>query len=306
MAKRRKTKKTQRQRSEKRQQKGTAREHSSATHALGGLNKVIFGLTLVGVALTAYLTAVKVFGTTPLYCGSESSCDIVQSSRWSTLLGLPLSFWGFLTYVALATLVWRMRRRRSAWVHATFVACIGVAVSIYLTAISVLVIQATCLYCLASFAVVTAIFALLCWTKPAQMPGFQWKTWLPATVLSAVLAVTALHLHYSGLFDPAAGPEKPYLAALATHLQESGAKFYGAYWCPRCQEQKALFEASAERLPFVECRPGGPNGPVTVSCAAKNIDNYPTWIIDGRRYLGIRDPKALATHSGFQWKEPSP
>jgi len=305
MAKNRKGRKSHRHRSEKRHPKNAAQAHTAQTHVRSGLNRVIFGLSVVGMALTAYLTTVKWFGTMPLYCGNESSCDIVQSSRWSTLLGLPLSFWGFLTYAALATLVWKMRRRRSIWVHAAFVACIGVGVSIYLTAISVLVIQATCMYCLASFAIVTAIFVLLCWTKPQQIPGFQWKTWLPATALSAVLAVTALHLHYSGVFDPAAGPEKPYLAALAAHLEESGAKFYGAYWCPRCQEQKELFEASAKRLPYVECKPGGPSGPETVSCAAKDIDNYPTWIIDGRRYVGVRDPKALATHSGFRWKEPS-
>ena len=305
MAKNRKGRKSHRHRSEKRHPKNAAQAHTAQTHVRSGLNRVIFGLSVVGMALTAYLTTVKWFGTMPLYCGNESSCDIVQSSRWSTLLGLPLSFWGFLTYAALATLVWKMRRRRSIWVHAAFVACIGVGVSIYLTAISVLVIEATCVYCLASFAIVTAIFALLCWTKPEQIPGFQWKTWLPATALSAALAVTALHLHYSGVFDPAAGPEKPYLAALAAHLEESGAKFYGAYWCPRCQEQKELFEASAKRLPYVECKPGGPSGPETVSCAAKNIDNYPTWIIDGRRYVGVRDPETRATHSGFRWKEPS-
>jgi uncharacterized membrane protein len=270
------------------------------------LNWVILGLCVAGMALTAYLTAVKWFGTTPLYCGNESSCDIVQSSRWSTLLGFPLSFWGFLTYTVLASLVWKMRRRRALWVHAAFVACIGVGVSIYFTAISVLEIEATCMYCLASFAILTAIFALLCWTKPEQIPGFQWKTWIPVAVFSAAFAVTALHLHYSGVFDPAVGPEKPYLAALADHLEKSGAKFYGAYWCPRCQEQKALFEASAKRLPYVECKPGGPKGPEALTCASKNIKNYPTWIIDGRRYVGVRNPKALAADSGFQWKEPAP
>ena len=306
MAKNRKGRKGRRHRSEKRHQKDAARVHTPETHGPSGLNSVIFGLSVLGIGLTAYLTAVKWFGTMPLYCGNQSSCDIVQSSRWSTLLGLPLSFWGFLTYAALATLVWRMRRRRSAWVHAALVACMGVGISIYLTAISVLVIEATCVYCLASFAIVTTIFALLCWAKPEQIQGFQWKTWLPATALSVVIAVTALHLHYSGMFDPAAGPEKPYLAALATHLEKSGAKFYGAYWCPRCREQKELFEASAKRLPYVECSPGGPGSPITVSCAAKEIDNYPTWIIDGQKYVGVREPKVLATHSGFQWKEPSP
>ncbi|MDX2315659.1 MAG: vitamin K epoxide reductase family protein [Gammaproteobacteria bacterium] len=306
MAKNRKQRKSHKHGGDKHRNKAAVHAHTSQSRDSTVLNTVIFGLCVVGMALTAYLTTVKWFGATPLYCGLESSCDVVQSSRWSTLFGLPLSFWGFLTYAALATLLWRMRRRRSAWVHAAFVACIGVGVSIYLTAISVLEIQATCIYCLASLGLLIVIFALLCWTKPEQIQGFQWKTWLPATALSAAIAVGVLHLHYSGVFDPAAGPEKPYLAALATHLEKSGAKFYGAYWCPRCQDQKALFEASANRLPYVECSPGGPGSPLTVSCAAKEIGNFPTWIINGRRYVGVREPKALATHSGFRWKEPSP
>lgn len=258
------------------------------------------------MVLTAYLTAVNWLGATPLYCVKESSCDIVQSSRWSTLLGLPLSFWGFLTYAALTALVWRMRRRRSTWVYATFVACIGVGISIYLTAISVFVIDAICVYCLASFVILTAIFGLLCWDKPEHIQGFQWRAWFPTTALSAVLVVSVLHLHYSGVFDPASGPEKPYLAALANHLEKTGAKFYGAYWCPRCQDQKELFEASAKRLPYVECSPGGRGSPATAVCTAKNIDNYPTWIINGHRYVGVRAPEALATYSGFLWKEPPP
>jgi len=306
MAKNRKTRKSHKQRSDKHGHKDAAQAHTQEIRGPVGLNRVIFGLAVVGMALTAYLTTVKWFGETPLYCGVESSCDVVQSSRWSTLFGLPLSFWGFLTYAVLATLLWRMGRRRSLWGKATFVACMGVGVSTYLTIVSVVEIQATCMYCLASFAILIAIFALLCWTKPEQIPGFQWKTWLPGTALSAVLAVAALHLHYSGVFDPAAGPEKPYLAALATHLEESGAKFYGAHWCPRCQDQKALFEASVKRLPYVECSPGGPGSPLTVSCAAKEIDNFPTWMIKGKRYIGLREPKALAKLSGFRWKEPAP
>jgi uncharacterized membrane protein len=265
----------------------------------------MLGLCVAGMGLTAYLTVVKWFGTTPLYCGSESSCDIVQSSRWSTLLGVPLSLWGFLIYALLAMLVWKMRRRRAMWRHAALLAFIGVAVSIYLTAVSILEIRATCAYCLASFAVLTAIFALLCWVRPRRIPALQWRTWLPTAALCAAITLGALHLHYSGVFDPQAGPEKPYLAALAAHLEGSGATFYGAYWCQRCQEQKALFEASAKRLPYVECQPGGPSGPQTVSCAANNIDNYPTWIIDGRRHVGVLKPKALATYSGFRWQEPT-
>ena len=43
-----------------------------------------------------------------------------------------------------------------------------------------------------------------------------------------------------------AGPEDPKIRALAEHLTEEGALFYGASWCPHCQEQKLLFGASGK------------------------------------------------------------
>ena len=93
------------------------------------------------------------------------------------------------------------------------------------------------------------------------MPEHAWRKALPIPIGAAIALVLGLNLHFSGFFDPAAGAEDPYLEALATHLQDNGARFYGAYWCPACQKQKALFTASADRLPYVECTPGGRDGP---------------------------------------------
>ena len=36
-------------------------------------------------------------------------------------------------------------------------------------------------------------------------------------------------------------------------LGDKGAIFYGAFWCPHCQAQKALFGKSAKLLPYIEC-----------------------------------------------------
>jgi len=273
-------------------------EPASRRHLM--LNMVA-GLTVVGVLLTGYLTVSSWLAAELPYCGADSACDLVQSSRWSTLLGLPLSLWGLLTYVLIGALVWRAHKHPAAWGHALFVTCIGVGISLYLTAISVFVIEATCAYCLASAVLITVIFALLSSRKPANIQGFRWATWLPTTVLTAAVVVGGLHLHYSGVFDPAAGPEKPYLKALAIHLTETGAKFYGAYWCPRCNEQKEMFEASAGRLPYVECSPHGRRGPRTATCTTLRINNYPTWIIGGRRHTGVIQPATLAHYSNFRW-----
>ncbi len=265
------------------------------------LDHWLLGLTLAGIALTSYLTFVAWFGEHPAYCGVDSECGLVQQSRWSTLLGVPIAFWGLMTYALLARLVWRLRTRPSSWGAALTIATVGAAVSWYLTAVSVFVIEATCAYCLTSFGIMNALLVLVLVRRPAHMQEHTWAKSLPVPVGSAIVIVFGLFLHFSGLFDPAAGPEKPYLKALAIHLHDSGARFYGAYWCPACKQQKALFEASAERLPYVECTPNGRKGVHSLACVANNITDYPTWIIDGRRHTGVVPVKELAAISGFEW-----
>ncbi len=286
-------------RAEARVKKGSGRV--TGARSSHPLDNWLLGLALAGIALTSYLTFVAWFGEFPAYCGAESDCGLVQQSRWSILLGLPIAFWGFLTYALLARLVWRLRSRPSTWRMALTVAMVGAAVSWYLTSVSVFVIEAVCVYCLVSFGFANALLVLLLVRRPAHIPEHGWATALPVPVASAVVVVFALVLHFSGLLDPAAGPEKPYLKALAVHLTDSGARFYGAYWCPACQQQKDLFEASDDRLPYVECTPHGRGGVRNFACVENDIQDFPTWIIDGRRYTGVVSVGQLAALSGFRW-----
>lgn len=276
---------------------------AGAAHARGShpLDKVLLGLVVAGMALTAYLTFVAWFGERPAFCSADSDCDLVQQSRWSVLLTLPIAFWGFLTYALLGRLVWRIRSRPSTWQLALTVATIGTAVSWYLTAVSVFAIEATCTYCLISLGIMNALLLLLLVRRPSHMKEHAWAKSLPVPAVSAALVVALLFMHFSGLFHPAAGPEKPYLKALAMHLQKLDARFYGAYWCPTCQKQKQMFEASAHRLPYVECTPEGRMGSLNFACVANEINDYPTWIINGRRYVGLNSVEELATRSRFEW-----
>lgn len=59
-------------------------------------------------------------------------------------------------------------------------------------------------------------------------------------------------------------------------LGEKGAKFYGAFWCPHCQNQKALFGRSAKLLPYTECSTPNGQGQLAV-CKDLGINTYPTW-----------------------------
>lgn len=74
--------------------------------------------------------------------------------------------------------------------------------------------------------------------------------------------------------------------SFAQCLGNNGAKFYGAFWCPHCQEQKAKFGSSAKLLPYVECSTPDGQGQLPL-CTDAGIQGYPTWeFADGSRKSG--------------------
>jgi thiol-disulfide isomerase/thioredoxin len=87
---------------------------------------------------------------------------------------------------------------------------------------------------------------------------------------------------------------------VAQCLKDKGAVFYGAFWCPHCQEQKRMFGNSAKLLPYVEC--SQPDGKTqTQICIDKSIQSYPTWeFADGSRLSGEQTPQVLADKAGCE------
>ena len=87
---------------------------------------------------------------------------------------------------------------------------------------------------------------------------------------------------------------------LAKHLTATGAKKYGAFWCPHCYDQKLLFgkEAFAE-VNYFECAEEGEN-PQRDACLAAGIQSFPTWEIDGKFYPGTKTLAELAELSGYE------
>ena len=252
--------------------------------------RALLVIALAGMLLTAYLTLQSGQHGALAFCAAGSGCDVVQSSRYSVLFGIPLAAWGFLAYAALGLTCWQ-RSSRAPW----FVACVAVAISVYLTTLGIVELDATCLWCLISLAL-WLVAGVLAWRGARALPPAARVT----SVGLAVVGVLVLHLHYAGVFDPAAGPADPYARTVAEALTQAGAKFYGASWCPHCQEQKKLFGTAARSLPYVECAPNGPQAPQSTECVAEQISGYPTWIIAGNRYRRMLSVKQLGLMVGVQ------
>ena len=263
-------------------------------------NWPLFVLGVIGILLTSYLTWTHWTGDLVKGCKVGSSCDIVLSSQWSTLMGIPTSAWGLLAYASLAAIAF-IKRADLHWWAAWCIALFGVLYSVYLTTVSLTMIHAACPYCLTSLVLMTSVFALTIYQRPSTLVNFNWGRWLGKTVPVAAAIILLLHLNYTGILGDAPQAEDAQTKALAIHLAKSGAKMYGAFWCPHCKQQKLYFGASAGRLPYVECSPDGQNAPQSKECADAGIQSYPTWVINGKHIEEVMTPKQLADATGFQW-----
>jgi|SRR3989344_1849586 len=89
-------------------------------------------------------------------------------------------------------------------------------------------------------------------------------------------------------------------APFAQCLADRGAIFYGAFWCPKCAEQKKMFGSAEKKLPYVEC--STPNGKAQLPiCIEKGIQLYPTWMFaDGSVEKGVLPLARLAEKSGCE------
>jgi len=115
-----------------------------------------------------------------------------------------------------------------------------------------------------------------------------------------ILAITVLVVAGVGFAVSQREAASMELSGVAQCIQDSGAKFYGAFWCPHCQAQKKMFGGAAKLLPYIEC--SLPDGKTrTAECIEKEIESYPTWIFaDGSRETGELPLATLSEKTGCE------
>ena len=271
-----------------------ARKREVAALAPARPDFLILGLAAAGFAIAAYLTGLKWMGGNAAFCLSGSGCDIVQGSRYGSLLGVPTALWGVLLCAAIGALA-ALGLTASRWTWAFYLVAGGVGFSIYLTAVSVLVIKATCAYCLASGAITVAILLVLLQRRAALPRRRKLSGFVPGALAAAVL----VPLGAAFIYAVPAGGGSGFESALARHLREQGAVMYGAYWCPHCTEQKALFGDAARDVPYVECAKDGVNARPDL-CEKAGVKSFPTWVMGTERREGTQSLRALADFSKFE------
>ncbi|MEN1728392.1 MAG: vitamin K epoxide reductase family protein [Pseudomonadota bacterium] len=260
---------------------------------------IVLGLAGFGLLITGYLVLTTLTAAAPIGCGVGSSCDVIQSSRWSKLFGVPVSLFGFGLYLVIALIAGLGRPRPRRWQQLWSLSVFGLIFSLYLTLVGWFELQALCAWCTTSLATLVVLFAYLSFFKAEPGEAPFWNNFLISNGAMVLVAMVALHGIYNDWF---VAPADPKLVALAEHLDENGAVFYGAFWCPACQDQKSEFGKAADSLPYVECSPNGRNAGLAFECAAAEIVDFPTWIIGERRLNGVQSPEDLARYTRFDWE----
>ena len=131
-------------------------------------------LTVAGIGVATYLTYIHYAGIKPLCGRSGGGCEIVQTSQYSKLVGVPVALIGLIGYVAILASLLAPEREASRFATVSLT-LVGFGFSAYLTGRELFSIHHICEWCLSSAIIVTIILILSLWRflrgEDASPPG---------------------------------------------------------------------------------------------------------------------------------------
>jgi len=121
----------------------------------------LLAVSLLGFIDAAYLSAKFYLGETPT-CFLLKGCDVVTTSSYSSVAGVPIALFGALFYLAVFVLSLAFLDRRAPkllkWIGAISVP--GFLFTLYLVYLQFFVLHALCIYCMFSALTSTTVFVL--------------------------------------------------------------------------------------------------------------------------------------------------
>jgi vitamin-K-epoxide reductase (warfarin-sensitive) len=126
------------------------------------LYSAIAVLAVAGVALSALSLQRHYAKSATAFCevGETFSCDIVNRSEYSTVMGIPVAGIGIVGYGVLLALATVYRSRAETPTRLLGAAVAGLAFASYLTYVEGYVLQTWCILCLSSLGLIAGIAVL--------------------------------------------------------------------------------------------------------------------------------------------------
>ena len=140
--------------------------HPTTRQVPGWVPVTSLGLSLVAVAIASYLTVAHYTDPTALACPDTGivNCELVTTSSWSVVLGVPLAVLGLVWALVMTglTVPWAWRVG-AVWVDRARLAASGAgAVTVlYLVYVELFRIGAVCLWCTAMHVTAVCLFGVI-------------------------------------------------------------------------------------------------------------------------------------------------
>jgi uncharacterized membrane protein/thiol-disulfide isomerase/thioredoxin len=122
-------------------------------------------LAILGLVVAGYMAYIEITHVDAV-CGPIGECNVVQTSQYATIAGIPVAVLGLINYLAVLVL-WAVQRSGAGkWARPAALALLGLALfgvlfSIYLTLLEIFVIHAVCMWCVTSALITTLIMVVV-------------------------------------------------------------------------------------------------------------------------------------------------
>ena len=256
---------------------------------------IISILSLLGFATMGYLTYIH-FANIQSFCdiSVEVSCDVVNTSIYSEVFGIPLSVLGVL-FFAYAAYISFTQKTVKPYETLFFITIFSLIPSLYLSFAEIFFIHSLCILCEAS-----KIFIIGILITSFLIIKHEKKDWLRLIIPIIIAGLVSVGIMY---FNQTSSPDPRDHTPLIEHMNEQGWIYYKSYTCSSCRKQEKLLGDAYKIMNSVECHPKGPNGQAEL-CLKKRIEKTPTWIlepngIEVKRLEGIQSVESLAKAAEF-------
>ncbi|HMO78627.1 MAG TPA: vitamin K epoxide reductase family protein [Candidatus Paceibacterota bacterium] len=123
---------------------------------------VLIICAVIGLLDTVYLT-IKHYEGAPVVCGLFDRCDIVTTSKYSTIFGFPISLLGAIYYFLILILIdiYLFFKIKFIPKIALAISTLSFLFSVWLVYLQLFILKSICPYCMLSATTSTIIFGLL-------------------------------------------------------------------------------------------------------------------------------------------------
>jgi len=255
-------------------------------------------LALVGVLTMGYLISLHYSHSYNSFCdlGESFSCDVVNKSLYSEILGIPVSLLGFLYFLGVfGVAIWRFKEKILRYTVLASIIFLGP--SLYLTGIEIFVLNSICVLCEFSKILISGV-AIVSWLALPEKK-IETKKLVVAIIIAIVTAVGVWFIQSNSI------PKGEY-DTFAQCITESRLIMYGSESCSFCAKQREMFGSSFQYIEEIECSRGFSDSRADY-CIARGIEYTPTWILENengedifRFDAGVQSLEDLAEASGCQ------